>query len=173
MMFRSHHLYRQATTQRKANVLSKTGRPNIVDRWIANGRKSTPLVTDVAAFAGAWKTWWIQLQPASREGQKLLRIVTLGERWEVQRKGGINGFFNVVVSMSWWCSAVKTPAQRRQLSEMADDVAWVLTQMVGSIDNGEKGAKRSLDDAGMEDGDANSRAKRYEISTSDFIVDTC
>ena len=147
-------------TQRKANVLSKAGRPDIVDRWIGNARKSTPQVSDVTAFAKEWKAWWIGLQPESREGEKLLRIVTPGERWEVLQKGGINGFFNVVVSMSWWCLAVKTPAQKRLLSEMVDDVAWVLTQMVGSLDNVEKSRKRSIDDA--EDAGTDNIAKRYE-----------
>ena len=143
--------------QHKANVLSKVGRPEIVDRWIANGRKSTPQVSDVTAFAKEWKAWWIDLQPESREGERLLRIATPGESWDIQRKGGINGFFNIVVSMSWWCSAVKTTAQKKLLSDMADDVAWVLTQMIGSL---KKPGKRPLDDA--EDVGAKIIAKRYE-----------
>jgi hypothetical protein len=146
--------------QRKANVLSKVGRPDIVDRWIANARKSTPQVSDVAAFGREWKAWWIGLQPEAREHEKLLRIAMPGERWEDLRKGGINGFFNVVVSLSWWCSAVKTAAQKKLLAVMADDVAWVLTQMIGSVGNVEKPGKRSLENE--KDGVEENIAKRCE-----------
>lgn len=99
-----------------------------------------------------------------------MRIATPGERWEVLRKGGINGFFNVVVSLSWWCSAVKTAAQKKVLADMADDVAWVLTQMIGSVDNVEKPGKRSLEDD--EDGGAENIAKRCEgyISSSRWCI---
>jgi hypothetical protein len=70
-------------------------------------------------------------------------VVETGEKWEELRKGSINGFFNVVVSLVWWYAAVKTPAQRKVYGEMVDDVSWVLDWVLGDSKAGKKRAADS------------------------------
>ena len=53
-------------------------------------------------------------------------------------KGGINGFFNIVVSLVWWFQAVKTAAQRKVFTDMMEDVLWVLGQMIGKLQGAKK-----------------------------------
>jgi hypothetical protein len=100
----------------KLMVLSKAGRPDILGQWINGGRKSSPVIGDLNAFVASWKKWWGALQPQSckQSGNgKLSRVVSGDEEWEELKKGSVNGFSNVVVSLSWWYSAIKTTAQRK------------------------------------------------------------
>jgi hypothetical protein len=71
------------------------------------------------------------------------------------RKGSINGFFNVIISLVWWYAAVKNPAQRKAHQEMVEDVAWVLDWM---LDDRKQGKKRSSGTS--RDEDAEARVKR-------------
>jgi hypothetical protein len=122
--------------QSKANVLSKVDRPDVVGRWVNGGRKSWPTVQDLGPFVIAWKKWWMSLQPASRiqRGKTpLLRSMEIDEGWEDLMKGGINGFFNVVVSLVWWFQAIKTAAQRKVFTDMMEDVLWVTGQMISKL----------------------------------------
>jgi len=87
----------------------------------------------------SWKAWWLSLQPDSRvqQGSKLRRVHVTGEKWEKLSKGGINGFFNIVVSLSWWWAAVKSSAQRKVFMEMLEDVSWVQDQVISSLQQGQ------------------------------------
>ena len=83
----------------------------------------------------------MSLQPESRiqRGKTpLLRSAGIDEGWEDLMKGGINGFFNVVVSLIWWFQAVKTAPQRKVFTEMMEDVLWVLGQMIGKLQGSKK-----------------------------------
>ena len=126
--------------QSKTAMLSKQGRPEIIDRWVNGGRKSWPVVDDVPSFATAWRRWWISLQPEARVQRRsiLVRTVDATETWEGLRKGSVNGFFNVVVSLAWWYEALKTPAQRKTFMDMLDDVLWVQDQILAIFDGGKK-----------------------------------
>jgi hypothetical protein len=113
-------------------VLSSTGRPEVIGRWINSGRKGLPVIVDLPAFVASWKKWWTSLQPKSRvqKGGKWSHEVDDGEEWEDLRKGSINGFFNVVVSLASWCVALKTGAQQKLFGEVVKDVSWVMDQMI-------------------------------------------
>lgn len=54
----------------------------------------------------------------------------MGETWAETKKGGLNGFYNVVVSLSWWMTAVKTDPERAEFDAALADALWVLNQMV-------------------------------------------
>jgi hypothetical protein len=146
--------------QRKENVLSKVDRPSEIDRWINGGRKATPKIIDLAGFIGNWRKWWVHLQPESREKRKLRRIVQPGEAWEELRKGGVNGVFNVVVSLSWWSAVSQTATQQKAFHEMVEDVSWVLDEMIRTVDHASK--KRASDDSGLDD--AAKKRKRCVLS---------
>jgi hypothetical protein len=122
--------YDREASQGKVHTLDKANRPEVIDRWISGGRRGIPKIDSVPSFINAWKTWWVGLQPESRNKGKLHRIVGPDESWEKLLKGGINGFFTVVVSLGWWWLAVKTPVQRKAWMNMAEDILWVLEQMV-------------------------------------------
>ena len=120
-------------------MLSTMDRPQVVGRWINGGRKTTPIIDDLPAFIMSWKAWWLSLQPDSRvqQGSKLRQVHVTGEKWEKLSKGGINGFFNIVVSLSWWWAAVKSSAQRKVFMEMLEDVSWVQDQVISSLQQGQ------------------------------------
>ena len=84
--------------------MSKTDRPEEIGRWINGRRKAAPIIKDLNRYVAAWKKWWASLQPDCRRlaGHKLRQVVETGERWEELRKGSINGFFNIVISLLWW-----------------------------------------------------------------------
>jgi hypothetical protein len=111
---------------------------------------------DFARYVAAWKTWWISLQPDSRQKRKLLRVVDAGEKWEELRKGSINGFFSVIISLVWWYAAIKNPAQSKVHREAVEDVSWVLDWM---LDDGKDGKKRA---GGSSDGA--TKAKRCVVA---------
>jgi hypothetical protein len=117
------------------NVLENAERPELIGQWISGGRRNSPIIKDLANFSTVWKRWWAKLQPESRQGRKLLRVVNVGEEWESLEKGGINGFFNVVASLSWWVVMLNTSAERKVFAEVASDVSWVLDKMIKNLKN--------------------------------------
>jgi hypothetical protein len=83
--------------------------------------------------------WWVELQPASREREKLLRVVEDGEQWEELQKGSINGFYNVVVSLGWWVQAATTESEHIEVGRMISDAVWVVVQMLGTTHPAKRG----------------------------------
>jgi hypothetical protein len=120
--------------------LSKTDRPEEIGRWINGGRKAAPVIKDLNRFVAAWKRWWASLQPDSRRlgGHKLSQVVETGEKWDELRKGSINGFFNIVVSLLWWYAGIKNAVQGKVYKETVADVLWVLEWMAESRSNNKK-----------------------------------
>lgn len=132
-------------------ALSTTGRPDIIGRWINSGRKALPVIDDLPAFVGSWKRWWGALQPKSRVQKgngKGSRGVDDKEEWEDLRKGSINGFFNIVVSLASWWMALKTAAQRKIFLEMIDEVSWAMDQMMGEVGAGKKRGHNTVEEEG-------------------------
>jgi len=127
--------YSNYILQGKAMALSKVDRPDIIGRWIAGGRKSSPVIGDLPGFMTLWKKWWVSLQPSSRgqHGRKLRRVVNEDEEWEELQKGSINGFFTVVISLSWWLTAATTPAHHKAFLEVVEDVSWVQDQIIAKL----------------------------------------
>ena len=87
------------------------------------------MISDVAHYATTWKKWWTSLQLESRckpGTNKLPRDVNAMEQWEELCKGGLNGFFMVVVSLVWWKAAIKNALQGKIYRDTLEDVSWVL-----------------------------------------------
>jgi hypothetical protein len=57
-------------------------------------------------------------------------VVESAETWSEIRKGGINGFYNVVASLGWWLQATKTDQEVAEFNAMLKDVLWVSEQMI-------------------------------------------
>jgi hypothetical protein len=129
-----------------------------------------PVINDVSSWAETWTAWWISLQPASRRGEALLRDVTADEAWAETKKGSINGFYNVVVTLSWWMQAIKTEQDMSIFTVMVRDVDWVLKQMLSSVPSS---SKHGRDDSDLDSIDDNP-AKRYvqSIRTMEFKADS-
>jgi hypothetical protein len=138
-----------SSSQSKGVVLSKIGRPGVIGLWISGGRKLPPSIKDLPAYITSWKSWWCSLQPSSRvqSGSTILRKeVEIGEVWEELQKGSINGFFNVVVSLSWWFTAITEPAQHHNFLDMASDVLWVMKQMISGLQLSGKRVRAEYDE---------------------------
>lgn len=59
-------------------------------------------------------------------------MVSTGEQWEELRKGSINGFYNIVVSLGWWIEAATTDPERAGVYHMVSDAMWVVDQMLAT-----------------------------------------
>jgi hypothetical protein len=134
----------------KSLIISGSGRPVEIAAWTKNARSpnAVPNIEDVTSWGRSWMKWWISLQPASRMGVELLREVDVGEPWLETKKGSINGFFNVVVSLSWWMQALTSDEAASEFLTILKDVLWVLGCMLQPIttkrgrsasDDGEEG----------------------------------
>ena len=97
------------------------------------------------------------MQPESRQqsgNRKLARVVDTGEQRESLRKGSINGFFNIIISLVWWYASIKNASQSKVYKEVVEDVAWVLDWM---LDQRKEGKKRA---SGSAEGADNGKGKR-------------
>jgi hypothetical protein len=122
-------------------TITRKNRLDIVDAWIKSGHETAPAIQNLENFSSSWKAWWGSLQPPERKEQDagVLTKVTLGvDSWVELRKGGMNGFFCIIMSLSWWLAAVKMEIQLDDLVEALKDVSWVLEQMVESSSSNEK-----------------------------------
>jgi hypothetical protein len=104
--------------------------------------------------------WWFSLQPVAREGEKLLRAMDADEQWVETKKGTINGFYNVVVSLGWWLKALKTDVDRANFDSILDDVLWVANQMVRNPDGTPKPPKRARSNSDVSQGREGGTSKR-------------
>jgi hypothetical protein len=132
--------------QGKSYTVGGQNRPGAIGNWTKHARSANavPTIDDVDAWAEMWTSWWISLQPATRQGAELLRDVNAGESWADIKKGSINGFYNVMVSLSWWMCALRTDQDREKFALILQDVVWVLGKMLG--DQQTTSAKRTLDE---------------------------
>jgi hypothetical protein len=102
--------------------------------WLKNGRKysMSPKVTDLLDYATSWQTWWRGLQPEWRrlaDGTLSREVPDEGEEWEAIYRGGANGFFIIVLSISWWVLALDGKADEG-LQDVLADTTWVLGCML-------------------------------------------
>ena len=76
------------------------------------------------------------MQPSSRKSGDgrcdLKKTAVDAEDWAELRKGSVNGFFGVVLALSWWVNAANTDVQREVVGKAVDDVLWVLDEMIKS-----------------------------------------
>jgi hypothetical protein len=92
-------------------------------------------------FKNSWKKWWVHLQPAERkvEGSEFADLVRDGLDdidWTELSKGGSNGFFSIIISLSWWLKAVINDSgddgELSEVESIMEDVSWVLDQIIRS-----------------------------------------
>lgn len=78
-------------------------------------------------YADQWKTWWRTLNPDWRQevGGRLSRSETQGD-WACMLHVGSNGFVNILAGLIAY-HGVSTDGEWK---EAAEDVAWVLEQLV-------------------------------------------
>ncbi|KAI0323432.1 hypothetical protein GY45DRAFT_1214498, partial [Cubamyces sp. BRFM 1775] len=88
--------------------LPTKNRPMQVRQWIQTHRQyeKIPVIGGITVYGAEWALWWRALQPDGRldaEGE-LQRIEETegGISWSVLRRGGPNGFFLVLLALSWW-----------------------------------------------------------------------
>jgi hypothetical protein len=140
-------LYNDLFMKGQSFIISRKNRPEQVDVWIRSGREVLPQISNLAAYSESWKHWWATLQPSERrDGESSnLKKVALGiNSWAELRKGGINGFYSIISSLSWWLQAIDDSQQLQDFIQTLGDVSWALEQMVDSVGS-EGGRKRSCD----------------------------
>lgn len=119
----------------KANRLSTEQRPDEVGWWIKDRRKyeKPPPLTDLRLFGASWKAWWQGLQPDWRQASwppSQVQVAETQDEWEGLDKGGRNGIFVVVLTLSWWwSSAVDAGTSMDEVKVAVEDVRWVMGVM--------------------------------------------
>jgi hypothetical protein len=100
--------------------------------WLKNGRKyaNPPLINDSAQFSTSWWAWWQTLQPKWRVNNNTLsqEIPSEGETWTATSKPGCNGFFVVLLTLSWWLQTAVHDVN--DFHAALSDTMWVLDQMI-------------------------------------------
>jgi hypothetical protein len=104
---------------------------------LKRGRRydSPPEVEDSGEFIDSWWKWWEGLQPAWRvakgSGLGLSQDAPdATESWKEIRKGGCNGFFMIVLALSWWLTQSGQNFANQTFLKAFDDVNWVLDQII-------------------------------------------
>jgi hypothetical protein len=161
--------------QGKAYTIGGKDRPSEIAKWIQHARSQAgvPTIEDVDSWRESWVRWWISLQPVTRQGEKLLRVVEADELWVETKKGTINGFYNIVVSLGWWLKALKIESDRTNFNSILDDVLWVAREMVPNLN---QSTKRTRTNSVTSDSEGREKppSKRYAFSLCNpFFFLTC
>jgi hypothetical protein len=69
------------------------------------------------------------------------------ETWSKTRKGGVNGFYSVVLALSFWLNAATSDLEKTKCEEAICDVFWVSDQMIATQ---KPSSKRASPDEGGE-----------------------
>ncbi len=103
---------------------------------------------DVSEFGGEMRKWWSTLMPKWRHPScttttdaakndsewPLKRNTPDTESWSKVRKVGPNGLFLVLLGLAWWKGATAGGGgARREYSSVAEDVAWVIGNVVKDV----------------------------------------
>ena len=123
---------------RNAGFGSKN-RPSQVAWWVGCGRKATPKITDIPAFAKQWWLWWKGLQPTWRKVAAVQGSLTSAHRavadgeggWADMERRGQNAFYTVLATLRWWGAALgDTCGENKEWLSAAVDVEWVLSNLL-------------------------------------------
>ncbi|KAG1891794.1 uncharacterized protein F5891DRAFT_964070 [Suillus fuscotomentosus] len=113
--------------------------PVEVHWWISRGCKGRPTIPDLATFISQWWSWWLTLQPEWRRCQAptlMTRAIlprTDDGSWDSLNKPGTNGMLSVVATLKWWADDADGKGHEDLCwKEAADDVVWVLDQLIAS-----------------------------------------
>lgn len=124
--------------RRNAGFGSKN-RPSQVTWWVGCGRKATPKITDIPAFAKQWWLWWKGLQPAWRNVAAFQGGLTSAHRevadgdggWVDMERRGQNAFYTVLATLRWWGAAIgDTCTENEEWLSAGADVEWVLSNLL-------------------------------------------
>jgi hypothetical protein len=124
------------------HALSSDKRPTEVEWWIGRARKLQPAIKNIPKFETSFWAWWKALQPRWREVRDVPGVLTHAHRqgdgdWSELDKPGQNGFLTVISLLSWWGQALRGGSLGMvEWQAAADDVNWVLTQMLNVTDRG-------------------------------------
>ena len=130
---------RAQVLQGRANILAVRGHPEVTSTWIKGGRIAKPHIADFMSFKSKWKKWWVTLQPPERREESatfadLSKNSSLKADWSGLSKGSINGFFTIIITMSWWLKHVLSDkAELSEFDDVLDDVAWVVDQAIAAL----------------------------------------
>jgi hypothetical protein len=122
------------------HALSSDKRPTEVEWWIGRARKSQPAIKNIPKFEKSFWAWWKALQPRWRDVGNIPGVLTNAHRrgegsWTELDKPGQNGFLTVISLLSWWGQALRDGNLGMvEWLAAADDVDWVLTQMLKVTD---------------------------------------
>lgn len=95
----------------------------------------------------------------------LNRDVPLGETWDILARGGSNGFFLVIMCLSWWFQGFQSTDNTDVFWSSVNDVTWVLGEMTKVLPGVSVGQKRPS--VGEEDTEQKKpQSKRYIFSSS-------
>jgi hypothetical protein len=89
----------------------------------------------VEEFAIIFKSWWESLQPAWRllDTWPPSRDVPPSEDWQILHREGINGWFIILMCLSWWVPKAISQKQRTVFESVKADVGWVIKKVLGSL----------------------------------------
>ena len=155
-------------------VITKYGQP-------FSREKLSPLkLNDNPGFSSQFLMWWRSLQPTWRLlgefNQPLIRSETIPEDgWNDLCKGGKNGIFLVILCMAWWADflvpAVDAFGASGTLTDMLDDLYWVMQKVVGKIKGSTTHVKEILTLPGSTTGcKARKRSRENDVPLSDVAA---
>ncbi|KAI0074004.1 hypothetical protein K474DRAFT_1572838, partial [Panus rudis PR-1116 ss-1] len=101
---RLEHLMRYPDNK-PPNRLPTSDRPEEVGAWMSSRSYTQRPAVKVKPFSAQWKKWYSGVQPKSRDTTTwpFKRDVSPDNcDWGVLLRGGPNGFFLIIVSLSWW-----------------------------------------------------------------------
>lgn len=123
--------------------LLKGSRPDEIGYFIQNARnyKKAPSLAGgrLRQFVEEWKQWWAELQPKWRNTKDwpFERQSSTKGSWETLLLGGPNGIYLIMISLSWWVSAVTKDSQDgkdwHEALEALKEVHWVFSQLLKSM----------------------------------------
>lgn len=167
-----HHFALLNFQQDRKQYLAVKSRPSEFKAWTSKNKKLSYIPPfKVSEFAVRWRVWWESLQPVWRDNEDWPphRDVPEDEDWLQLRKGGPNGLFHVIISLTWWAAQCHTKKDRLAYTSAQEDVVWVL-QLVYSYlaDLKQAGksttcvpAKRTRDKPAAGSGNSNKRRRLY------------
>lgn len=160
-------------TQGPESHLPTKNRPMQVRQWIQTHRQyeKIPTIRNVAQYGAEWELWWHALQPEMRldEAGELQRPEALaeGDSWSVLRRGGPNGFFLVLLALSWWLASADEGQDMAEVWEMVEDVCWVLGKLLveaEGIMSREEGSTEEQREGGEDGGDSVSGKGKKRVA---------
>ena len=106
-------------------------RPCEVDAWLSDAAGFHPVVSDGAAYAERWKSWWTECQPRDRAVAPwpFPCEPLSATQWGRLTNGGKYGVFLSVMSLSWWVGSPDLAPSSSELAAAMSDLEWVLHQL--------------------------------------------